>query len=172
MESRLPCGLKLKSGGNGRPLGKRQLGSRSSSKKGCTQASNCIQPNKIKRKLAPVRTKGLQYKLATILELQYQSTLTWSAWYDNSAPFHTRDIHFPSTGKVKSVRKSQDRKQTALQRRFGEYWRSLETKSTASGGIRLWNTCVVDHRIEISIQYSAMIWMAWRSRTEIQSVRN
>jgi hypothetical protein len=27
---------------------------------------------------------------------------------------------------------------TAVQRRFGEYWRSLETRSTASGGIRLW----------------------------------
>lgn len=29
---------------------------------------------------------------------------------------------------------------TAVQRRFGEYWRSLDTRSTASGGNRLLNT--------------------------------
>lgn len=28
---------------------------------------------------------------------------------------------------------------TAVDLRFGEYWRSLETRSTASGGVRLWN---------------------------------
>ena len=35
-----PCGLKLKRGGNGRPLGRRVLGSRSSLKNGWTQASS------------------------------------------------------------------------------------------------------------------------------------
>lgn len=30
---------------------------------------------------------------------------------------------------------------TAALRRLGEYWRSLETKSTASGGMRLWKIC-------------------------------
>lgn len=28
---------------------------------------------------------------------------------------------------------------TAAQRKLGEYWSSLETRSTASGGMRLWN---------------------------------
>lgn len=30
---------------------------------------------------------------------------------------------------------------TAVHLRLGEYWRSLETRSTASGGIRLWKIC-------------------------------
>ena len=33
---------------------------------------------------------------------------------------------------------------TAVLRRFGEYWRSLETRSTASGGIRLWEIWLHD----------------------------
>lgn len=37
----IPWGLKLKSGGRGRPLGSLVLGSLNSSKKGWTQASNC-----------------------------------------------------------------------------------------------------------------------------------
>lgn len=37
----LTSSLKLKSGGKGRPLGKRAWGSRSSSKKGWAQASSC-----------------------------------------------------------------------------------------------------------------------------------
>ena len=36
----LPCGEKLKSIGNSLPFGSRELGSRSSSKKACAQASN------------------------------------------------------------------------------------------------------------------------------------
>ena len=65
----LTWGLKLKRGGRGRPLGRRVLGSRSSSKKGCTHASS------------------------------------------------------------------------AVQRSAGEYCSRRDTRSTASGGIRLWNTC-------------------------------
>lgn len=38
---RLTSCLKLKRGGNGRPFGRRALGSRSSSKKGCVHASSC-----------------------------------------------------------------------------------------------------------------------------------
>jgi hypothetical protein len=52
-ESRVPCGLKLKRGGRGRPLGKWQLGSRSSSKKGCTHASNCIATKRMQYKFIP-----------------------------------------------------------------------------------------------------------------------
>lgn len=37
--------LKLKRGGKGRPLGRRALGSRSSSKKECVHASNCSKNN-------------------------------------------------------------------------------------------------------------------------------
>ena len=40
MYSKLTSCLKLKRGGNGRPLGRRAFGSRSSSKKGCAHASN------------------------------------------------------------------------------------------------------------------------------------
>jgi len=36
----VPCGLKLKSGGSGRPLGRRVFGSLSSSNNGWIQASN------------------------------------------------------------------------------------------------------------------------------------
>lgn len=50
VELNLPWGLKLKSGGSGRPFGSRVLGSLSSSKKGWMQASNC----NIKRMLNPV----------------------------------------------------------------------------------------------------------------------
>jgi len=32
---------------------------------------------------------------------------------------------------------------TALHRRFGEYWRRRETRSIASGGIRLWKICSI-----------------------------
>lgn len=60
------CGLKLNRGGKKRPFGRRVVGSRSSSKKGWTNASK------------------------------------------------------------------------AVHRRLGEYWSSLDTRSTASGGIRLW----------------------------------
>lgn len=38
----IPWGLKLKSGGRKRPFGRRVFGSRSSSKKECVKASNCI----------------------------------------------------------------------------------------------------------------------------------
>lgn len=34
-----------------------------------------------------------------------------------------------------------DRILTAVHLRLGEYWRSLDTRSTASGGMRLWNIC-------------------------------
>ena len=44
----IPWGLKLKRGGKGRPLGRRVLGSRSSSKNGCTIASIYNQQSYIK----------------------------------------------------------------------------------------------------------------------------
>lgn len=34
-------------------------------------------------------------------------------------------------------------KLTAVQRKFGEYWSNLDTRSTASGGSRLWKTCKI-----------------------------
>ena len=41
MNLKLTSCLKLKSGGNGRPFGRRALGSRRLSKKGCVHASSC-----------------------------------------------------------------------------------------------------------------------------------
>lgn len=37
---------------------------------------------------------------------------------------------------------------TAVQRRLGEYWRSREARSIASGGIRLWKTWSKKHYIK------------------------
>lgn len=34
---------------------------------------------------------------------------------------------------------------TAVDLKFGEYWRSLDTRSTASGGIRLWKIWAQEH---------------------------
>ena len=35
---------------------------------------------------------------------------------------------------------------TAVHRRLGEYWRSLDARSIASGGIRLWKTWNINHQ--------------------------
>jgi hypothetical protein len=71
IESSLPCGLKLNRGGSGRPLGKRQLGSRSSSKKGCTQASNCMKPKKIQYTFGHVKYFRTTIWTCHLLELLY-----------------------------------------------------------------------------------------------------
>lgn len=37
--------------------------------------------------------------------------------------------------------KTEEAELTAVHRKFGEYWKNLHTRSTASGGKRFWKTC-------------------------------
>lgn len=56
----LPWGLKLKSGGRKRPFGKRVFGSRSSSKNGWINASNCIRKTRSNVSYGLHKTESIQ----------------------------------------------------------------------------------------------------------------
>lgn len=123
----VPWDLKLNSGGRKRPVGKRAFGSRSSSKKGCVNASNCT----TYRKNTSLEDNKKQYWITRLtLNCQIQKNVQNHYMTEGSTIF----ISF----KVKTKRSARRRILTAWHRRFGEYCNSLDTKSTASGGMRLW----------------------------------
>lgn len=116
-EKERPAGLKLKSGGSGRPLGSRVLGSRSSSKNGWMQASNL-------KKIKMQRYISLCHR--SYCHVAKTSTVLLKAHSNNKNE---------TTNRTWCIKRME---LTAEYRKFGEYWSSLDTRSTASGGVLLW----------------------------------